>query len=264
MSDSPTTDELTAMRAELRQLPGWSVRAELLAFDRSLRVFVGNADELARFLGESQEPANAFQLWALQNREGFERFLDEVDRLLHNFVAGAMTLRDHARRLRRKFLPADATDSLASDCQARIDDDFANSPLAQFVEGLRNFVLHRRLPVARGSLSWTAGGPFESRIVLYPDDLRKSRNWSPPAKRYIENAGDDIAIGDVVTEYRAVVVAFQDWFRRALATRHRSDLEALSQREAEVEARWREAWGPPIQDPMGDPWGGDDPGGTDG
>jgi hypothetical protein len=43
-------------------------------------------------------------------------------------------------------------------------------------------------------------------------------------------------------------------FRTALVTRHRSDLEALSQREAEVEARWREAWGRPIQDPMGDPW----------
>lgn len=264
--DWPTGDELIAMRADLRQLPGWSVRAELLAFDRSLRVFASNADELSRFLGESQEPATAFQLWARDNREGFERFLDEVDRLLHNFVAGAMTLRDHARRLRRKLLPDDETDNLAAECQARIDADFTNSPLAQFVEGLRNFVLHRRLPVARGSLSWSAGGQFESRIVLYPSDLLQSRRLrrSPLATRYIEDAGDDIAIGDVVTDYRAVVVAFHDWFRSALLTRHRSNLDALGQREDEVAALEQRAWGSPIQDPMGGPSGGDDPSGTDG
>lgn len=237
------------MRAALRQLPGWSVRAEILALDRSLRVFTGNARELTRFLGEAQEPANAMQLWAIENREGFERFLDEVDRLLHNYVAAAMSLKDHAGRLRRKLLSEDAADTLASDCQARIDEDFRTSPLAQFVQGLRNFMLHRRLPIATGTLSWTREESFQSRVVLHPSDLLKWRKWTPPAKRYIEAAGDDVAIGDVVTEYTAVVAAFHEWFRNALATRHRSDLEALRQREAEVAALVRQAFGPPIFDP---------------
>jgi hypothetical protein len=42
MDEVPTADELGAMRAALLQLPGWSVRAEILALNRSLRVFAGN------------------------------------------------------------------------------------------------------------------------------------------------------------------------------------------------------------------------------
>jgi hypothetical protein len=244
MPDLPTADELFAMRAGLRQLPGWSVRAEIHGFDRSLRVFAGNADELTGFLRESQEPATAFRLWALDNREGFERFLDEVDRLLHNFVAAAMSLRDHVGPLRRDVLPEDEADSLASDCQARIDDDFTNSPLAQFVLGLRNVTLHDRIPIATGQLSGGYGKPDESRVVLHRSDLLKSQKWSRPAKRYIDAAGDNIGIGDVATDYRTVVVGFHAWFRAALITRHRSDLEALSQREAEVAALWRQVVGP--------------------
>ena len=220
MSDLPTFDELMAMRAGLRQLPGWSVRAQIHGFDRSLRVFAGNADELTRFLRESQEPAAVFRLWADDNREAFERFLDEVDRLLHNFVAAAMSLRDHVRPLRRELLPEDEADNLARECQARIDEDFTNAPLAHFVLGLRNVMLHDRIPIATGQLSGGYGKPDESRVVLHRSDLLKPQKWSRPAKRYIDAAGDNIGVGDVVTDYRAVVDGFHAWFRAALITRH--------------------------------------------
>lgn len=241
----PTLDELLAMKAGLRELPGWSVRVEMLALDRSLRVFTGNAKELLRFLGEQQEPANAFQLWALSNRDGFERFLDEVDRLLHNFVGAAMSLKDHGTRVRRKLLQDDAVDTRSDEYQARVDRDFTHAPLAQFVQQLRNYTVHERLPVATGQLSGVPGVSFESRIVLHPSELLKWPKWNSLARRYMETAGDDIAIEDVVKEYTAVVVAFNEWFRGALAARNRPQIEALEQGEAEIARLWRQAFGPP-------------------
>jgi hypothetical protein len=250
MSNWTSAEELIAMRQRLRELPGWSVRSEMLSLDRSLRVFTGNARELSQILGEQQEPANAFHLWALQNHEGFERFLDEVDRLLHNFVAGAMSLKEHATRLRRKLLSEDSADELAAEYQDRVDRDFTNSPLAQFVQQVRNFTTHRRLPVTTGELSMEIPSEtVESRVILHASDLLKWPKWNPLAKRYIETAGDEIAIADVVTEYTAVVVSFHGWFREALAIRHRKDLDALKQAEAEVAELWERAFGRPIFDP---------------
>jgi hypothetical protein len=236
------------MRHELRRLPGWSVRAEIHALDRSVRVFTGNANELSQFLGKYQEPANAVQLWALDNRDGFERFLDEVDRLLHNFLSAAATIRDHDRRVRRRLLPDDLADDLGAQYQQRVDRDFACSPVAQFVQQLRHFALHRRLPIARGQLSGVPGVSFETRIILHPSDLLKWGKWSLAAKRYIESAGDDIPIEEAVTEYEAAVVAFHEWFREALRARHLEDLRALEQAEARVEEAWRRAVDAPLSD----------------
>jgi len=249
MTDSPTLEQLKAMRNGLRDLPGWTVRAEMEAHARSLRVFTGNDRELARFLGQYQEPANAVHLWALDNVEGFERFLDEIDRLLHNLLSSAMTLRDHTRRVRRKLLPACAEDNLSEKYEVRVDKDFGQAPLPQFVEDLRNFTLHRRLPVATGGLSVTPGVSFETRIVLHPSDLLKWSTWSPVAKRYVESAGDEILMASVLRDYRATVVAFQQWFREALAIRHRAELETLEEEEANVRKLWQRAWGPAPSDP---------------
>lgn len=71
MPDRPTADELIAMRKELRQLPGWSIRAEIHSLDPSVRVYTGNANELSRFLAEQQGPANLVRLWAADNRPFF-------------------------------------------------------------------------------------------------------------------------------------------------------------------------------------------------
>jgi hypothetical protein len=245
---APTAAELNAMRAALRLLPGWTVRAEIAAYERSLRVFVGNDRELAGFLGEAQEPANAVQLWAVENREGFEHFLDEFDRLLHNLLSSAVTLRDHARRLRRKLLPAEPGDDRDDQYQARIDTDFVQSPLAQFVEDLRHFTLHRRLPVATGGLSVVPGESFETRIILHPSDLLKSSGWGALAKRYIESAGDEIVIADALREYRPIVVDFHEWFCDVLRTRHADDLRELDERETTVRDALQRAWGPPPSD----------------
>jgi hypothetical protein len=148
------------------------------------------------------------------------------------------------------LLPADDADDLAERYAARIEKDFARSPLVRFVQKLRNFTLHYRLPVATGSLS--AGFPemrMETRVVLHASDLLKWSDWGPLARGYIESAGDDIPVGEAFGEYAAVAVAFHEWFRDALWTRHRTKLTELEDAEAKVREFQRRAWGEPISGP---------------
>lgn len=103
---------------------GWRLRRELSGVARGYRVFLGNDRELRQFLDAHAQPDAALALWDDSNREGFERFLDEVDRLLHNYLASAASLRDHTRRLWQKYPPADA--ALAQEYERRAAAAFAS------------------------------------------------------------------------------------------------------------------------------------------
>ena len=110
-------------------------------------MFVGNARQFEAFLAHYDTDVKArLELWDMRNRKGFEAFLDEVDRLFHNFLAAATSLRDHTRRLWQKYPPPDP--ALAAEYQKRVKQTFADSPLANFVQRLRNYSMHQKLPVA--------------------------------------------------------------------------------------------------------------------
>jgi hypothetical protein len=242
-----TLDELLAAKAALRDLPGWKVAAEVQGLNRSRGVFVGNVRELGRFLRSPEEPHELLQLWDMQNREGFDRYLEEVDRLLHNFVAASMSLRDHSRRLKNKLLPEDPADDLAAEYNQRVRDAFDEAPLARFVQDLRNFSLHRRIPITTGTLSVDARrNEWNSTIVLHPEDLLRWSGWTARAKAFIEASEGEIAIEDVARDYTDRVLAFHNWFRKALLARHDEDLQELRRTSEEVARRFREAFGEPF------------------
>jgi hypothetical protein len=249
-----TLKELMAMKDALRELPGWKAASEIHALDRSGRLFAGNVEELQRFLGEHSEPPRVLELWAVDNRENFDLFLEEVDRLLHNFVAAALSFRDHSLRLKRKLLPASDADRLAEEYKTRSVATF-DEPLPRFVHDLRQYSQHRRLPITSGHASVRRIGEaaeslaeFESRIVLHPSDLLRWKKWSPGSRAFIDSAGDDISIEEAVSEYAELVESFHSWFREALLRRHREPLAELKIQTTEVRRRWEEAFGPVVED----------------
>ena len=79
-----------------------------------------------------------------------QAFLIDMLRPVHNFVASAATLIDHARILYNELYKPG---NLMPSYPAKIAADFANDGISQFVKDLRNYCLHRRLPVMSGSVS---------------------------------------------------------------------------------------------------------------
>jgi hypothetical protein len=132
------------------------------------------------FLIHTSEPSVALQIWSLANRPLFNQFLDEVDRLLHNYLAGAGSLRDHTRRVWKKYLPM-------TDYEAKTQATFAESGECLFVQGLRNYSLHTRLPVAEGHMSWKKDEEMSTTVRLRRADLLGWSKWKPPARAYLED-----------------------------------------------------------------------------
>jgi hypothetical protein len=180
-----TLEELQAMRAELWGLEGRTFIQEINALTRTIRLFDGNTRELRRFLGKTAEPPQALHIAALRDRE-LDQFLDEVDRLLHNFVAAAISLRDHTRRIQAKFLPAVERDH---EYDARVREAFRDAQISRFVTELRNYTTHARLPIARGHFHMDmAEQSFDATVALDAEDLLQRTN-GPQARESSLNRG---------------------------------------------------------------------------
>jgi hypothetical protein len=232
-------ERIEQLRAKISACPGWTLRRELAGLARSYKVFLGNDAELRDYLRRHSELPMALELWRVENREGFERFLDEIDRLLHNYVAAAGTLRDHTLRVWKKHAPAD--EAVLAEYERRKLSTFADSGVAQFVLRLRNYTLHRRLPIARGRLSWTEDQDLNSMIFLERDELLRWDEWSPPARRYLQDASDDVNLAEVVDEYSSAVVEFNTWFGEEYVRGHLRAFDELRSLEQEFAKAYAEA-----------------------
>jgi hypothetical protein len=97
-------DSRAEMRQALLALPGWRIRRSLAGLARTYRLFLGNDRELMSYLAASAQLDRVLELWDLNNEQAFEDHLDEVDRLVHNYLAAASG--SHPQRVARARRPA--------------------------------------------------------------------------------------------------------------------------------------------------------------
>lgn len=223
----------------VRSCDGARLYSELGGVSRTYRVFVGNDREFHAMFARYSDTQALLELWDVRNRAGFDAFLDEVDRLLHNYLAAAASLRDHTRRLWRKYPPAKT--ALTVEYDRRVKEAFADSPLANFVQRLRNFSLHAQLPVAQGQFTWSPDDGERSTVVLNRAALLEWGGWNVGARSFIDAAEADIDLQEVVGAYTALVHDFNQWFGRAFVGGHLPAFDDLERRKAECAAILREA-----------------------
>lgn len=217
-------------RARIADCTGAKIHAELENVERTHRLVLGNCREVLVYLAKSEEPDTMLALWDVGNREVLERFLDEYDRLLHNYVASVTSLRDHTRRLWDKYPPADA--GLNTLYREAVDAAFAKNGLARFVQGLRNYSTHRTLPVARGQLTYSPEEGEKSAVVLDRDQLLEWNGWTVEAKEFLAAKPKSFEARPVVIEYTELVARFHRWFIQVFVSGHR---EAVGEFNARVE-----------------------------
>lgn len=141
--------------------------------------------------------------------------MSEITRLFHNFVAAALSLIDHTRVLNKHlYEPSNEFPEL----QPRIEADFANHPLTQFVIKLRQMTQHYRLPSIENYTSMSninrdgLVGNMSIQMRLKTDDLRQYDGWNTAASRFIDGAGDHVDLRAIITEYYAHINQFYEWF----------------------------------------------------
>lgn len=177
-------------------------------------VFQRNCDELVTLLDYLCAPSVAWSYSPVEQKWLWHDGMQEVVRLLHNFVAAALSLVDHTRVLYRQLYEPRAE---FTDYPEEIAATFSRDPLSQFVIKLRQMSQHYRLPSIENHTKVSGVvqglvGDVTIQLRLKTDDLRQFDGWNEPAREFLDAAGSHIDLRKLVTAYHNHIMEFHQWF----------------------------------------------------
>lgn len=235
MNKAVTTAELFR---QIRESEGSSYlnRAHQRSF--SLNVFQMNALELIEAAHRVKDPDQGILLMMEKNREAGLQAHRELNRHVHNFVSSSLTLVEHTRVFMRKHY---SDTKLLEAYEKQVIATFAKSPVAQFIQGLRNYMLHKGLPDSSMYMNFEANpgaadgsGTFETGVHYDTASLLDWKDWKPAARNYLELAGEHLDVHEFALEYLTLVNQFHEWLNVTLEMHHHSDLQELNQLQAQL------------------------------
>jgi hypothetical protein len=228
--------EFFELSEQIKATEGHRIQTKIRGLESSYYVFESNYLWLVRALDYFGREDVFMELWREDNRAKLERFIDEVTRLLHNFLAGAKSLVDHTRVFKDNMYK---DHNFKEVYQEKVDRDLKHSPIVCFVQDLRHYVLHKQLPIASATLSLRGGGgtitEFGNTIKLNVNELREWDKWKPESRVYLDSLDDKVQIREVAEKYEGAIRAFYQWFGEQQAQVHRSEFAELSRLEAQYE-----------------------------
>lgn len=232
--------EIRKLDEQLRSTEGWRIRSKLDIFNISVYTFEKNNEEIVNILNEYETNYNlASEISSFNNREGLEAFLTEVIRLLHNYLASAMTLVDHTRKF---FQDEYKETEFENEYNKKIAELFVQSPVSKFIQDLRNYSMHRMLPIAGASISFSAESGTKHSIYLAKKNLVSWDKWAKNSRIYLDKQDDNISLLKLVHEYTKNVIEFQTWFKERQNEIHSEAMNELKKLEKEYQLKVAKAF----------------------
>jgi hypothetical protein len=211
MAQDASVKELAQIDKRLQSEPVAIAVHRVFALKGVFRVFEGNSRELWALLALMHRVEIALPLLDGDQPQALDGYLDDVERSLHNFLASATSLIDHTRR--HIQLAYSEESRVRIQYSAGVEARFASWEIAEVVKGLRNYTLHRQLPVARSHLVWSPDQGARAGVVLSRTALLEWDGWKPQAREFLAQASsDELSLDDIVREYSERVREFYDWF----------------------------------------------------
>ena len=224
------------LSAQVYGSEAYRVRLRFEAMDTNFFVFDRNHGEIVKLLAAVQDPKTRDKLWTQEKRREMLTVLRELIRLLHNLVASAKTLVDHTRWLIGDWY---ADTEFLAEYQREVQERFAENEITGFVEDLRNYAMHYRLPPLTALFEVKVDAETKAQtatqtVVLEREDLQQWSRWEK-GKAYLATAADKIPLGEVIERYYEDVRDFHQWMRNRLAEIHADELQWLREMSQRVQ-----------------------------
>ena len=156
-------------------------------------------------------------IWTWGDDEEIQEALVDFTRALHNYLAMAMSLRDHTYRVKDKL----KKDGFDDDYQEMLRKTGLSST-APFIYDLRNHVQHRRIPVATGRNNTSVGRNRSTQqsaeVLLDKSGLLEGDKWSDESLDFLDNLDSKFSIRSTVEEHQESTEEFNKWFIEELNT----------------------------------------------
>jgi hypothetical protein len=221
-------EDILYLMDELKNSPERALFLKLEALRASFRVFAGNYRELLKLLNVVENPEVAIRLKGVERRAESHKVLEEITRLLHNFLASARSLLDHTNTHMTKLYIGHP---LLSEYETRRADFLTSTPVHQFVQRLRNYAQHYKLPLTGSLLSYEAPKDLTITYYLNTGELRKWKGWSSTGRKYLESFQDILPVRKLAEDYVSLVKEFFGWLDKSQLEVNSEKLERLREIE---------------------------------
>ncbi|MCM2131960.1 hypothetical protein [Larsenimonas rhizosphaerae] len=196
-------------------------------FDYSLKLFENNYQELLSVIDFLCDEKVGLELFSVINRWKLNEVLFHLGFKLHNYVCAAKSLIDHARVLYRRVYEEKVLKF--KDYEEEVRARFEKDALSKFVEFLRSYCQHEKLPFINASMEFDSQSEegFVFNVYLDSSELLKSSSIKSLPKSFIKQKGDNINLRNVVNDYHFKVTDFYRWVKIKQQEIHNEDFELL-------------------------------------
>lgn len=192
---------------KLLSMPELETLRKINNFSHTLYIFNKNYYELRKLLEPHNDHSHAIELLHPKNRQKIVDVQLEILRLLHNFVAAALSLTDHSRNHYKDLY---AGNNRFPEYTQEVKKRFSKNPLACFIKDLRQFFQHYKIPSIH-SVFIKQTNITKSILQLEKSTLTQFSNWSSAAKEYLKNQGDLIDLFQLINNYHSLIIDFYGW-----------------------------------------------------
>lgn len=216
---------------EIGESQAFAIESRFGTLDTNFYVFRVNYAELKALLSTTQTAELMFKY------EETNRILQELTRLLHNFLASARSLVDHTRAVMKEWYGGT---ELHYEYTQEIQKRIISKELPGFIEELRNYALHYRLPVTTATVKvWYDPATSQQRenasLILEKPILLQWSGWTAKGKRFLLNADKEIRIETLVDQYFQDIQNLHQWISASLQNEHKELLKWLEEKRVQLE-----------------------------
>jgi hypothetical protein len=192
-------------------------------------VFARNYEELKKLLLAAQSPDTFQKLWTEDKQEDMLLVKRELIRMLHNFIASAKTLVDHTRAVIEDWY---SDTKFLEEYESEVQQRFVGNPVTGFIEELRNYALHFRLPITNARYTVATDPATQEQVatqafVLDKSELMQWSKWTSKGTPYLVSADVEIVVAEIADHYYQEIRGFHDWMMKRLEEIHSDEIEWL-------------------------------------
>lgn len=199
-------------------------RTRAKAWGYTFYAFSSNALELQQRLREYENPGRALAEAAITKSLANEQYRADLIRYLHNFLASAKSLIDHTRNFMYETY---AGAPILIEYIDRVQTTFATSGNTQFVHDLRNYILHKEVPIIGERFTIKQGEPPVFTVGLNLYKMRRWDRWSAAAKNFMSMLPEHVRLAELIDPYVESVVRFHEWLSTRRKEADRPVMEEL-------------------------------------
>lgn len=154
----------------------------------------------------------------------------ETKRLVHNYLASAMSLVDHTRIYIKYFHGENELKSYKDNVQTV----FAQSPLSSFIKDFRQYIQHFRLPeMTFQQKAYSIKSNITLRISTA--ELLKFSGWKTESKKFLRTKHPSFDLFEVLNTYQEKVATFYIWLFKEQSDHFVSEFLELSSLEKKLQ-----------------------------